>query len=419
MWLVAVTLAIGATHARAQGQSVCVLRIDGSSVTGSWIGVRSGGILAVDAGAGAVEIPLSDVQRISFLRASGADPAADPPSTPASARDETGGAVILHLVGGGRLMARNLRGTDDGVTVDSLLGPGTTITLERLAGVELTTDPLYVKAREQFADALRHRRPAEDVLVTRDAPEPKVLRGRIERLGDAEVSFVFGGRSRTAQLERLYGIVLATGGADTPVYPALVQLADRSVIAGRIEEADDTTLRLEASIGSIVTLDMALIRGITLRSDRVTFLSDLPIASERVDGVLHRPWPVRTNRNLRGGPISIGTRRFERGIACHSRTELTYTLDDRYALFAATIGLDNTVRPRGSVVFRVLGDGVTLFDSGLVTGSDEPRDMLVELSGVGELSLVVDYGEGLDLSDHADWGGARLIRPAKNETGVQ
>jgi hypothetical protein len=63
-------------------------------------------------------------------------------------------------------------------------------------------------------------------------------------------------------------------------------------------------------------------------------------------------------------------------------------------------------------VFRVLGDGKVVFDSGVLTGKDPPRDMKVDMMGVNILTLVVDYGDELDLSDQADWGGARLLKPA-------
>ncbi|MCH8146858.1 MAG: NPCBM/NEW2 domain-containing protein, partial [Planctomycetes bacterium] len=83
-----------------------------------------------------------------------------------------------------------------------------------------------------------------------------------------------------------------------------------------------------------------------------------------------------------------------------------------YERFAATIGIDDFVRPGGSVVFRVIGDGRVLFESGEITGRDAPRAIRVDMVGVKLLTLLVDLGEGLDLSDHADWAGARLIRPA-------
>jgi hypothetical protein len=35
---------------------------------------------------------------------------------------------------------------------------------------------------------------------------------------------------------------------------------------------------------------------------------------------------------------------------------------------------------------------------------------MFDIRGVARLTLEVDYGEGLDLSDHADWANARLLR---------
>jgi hypothetical protein len=108
--------------------------------------------------------------------------------------------------------------------------------------------------------------------------------------------------------------------------------------------------------------------------------------------------------------MQIGGRRFEKGIGCHSLTELVYSIDGAYDSFVATIGIDDSVRPRGAVVFRVRGDERVLFDSGPVTGTDDPRQIVVDVREVKELTLVVDYGPGLDVSDHADWGDARLLR---------
>jgi len=118
-----------------------------------------------------------------------------------------------------------------------------------------------------------------------------------------------------------------------------------------------------------------------------------------------------------GGPLAIAGRRFESGLGVHSRTELTYEIGGEYETFVATIGLDDAVRPRGSVVFRVLGSEIlaqaatVLFDSGAVTGADPPRDVMVDVSGVRLLTLVVDYGDDLDLADAAVWGDARLLKP--------
>ncbi len=419
VWLITLAMLAAPLGVSAQEPNVSVLRIDGTLVTGSWVGVREANVVTIRTGDDTVAIPLSDAQRITFRSDSTGDSTALPSDTAGYSSEDADESVVLHFMAGGRLIAHALRGHDERVVADSLLGTKVDFPIDRLAGLAFTTDPAYEKARDRFVTALRDRRPADDVLVTRDVKEPKVLRGRVERFGASEVSFVFGGRSRTAQWEKLYGIVFATGGVHPAAVRAMIELTDGSRIPGRVRESDESTLRFDASIGSTVTFALDTVRAITLHSDRITYVSDLPIARQTVNGILHRPWPIRLDGNLRGGPLFIGGRRFEHGIACHSRTELTYKLDEPYDVFAATIGLDDAVRPRGSVVFRLLSAGTVLFDSGPVTGTDEPRSVLIKISGINELTLLVDYGEGLDLSDQADWGGARLIRPASSEPGVQ
>jgi hypothetical protein len=154
----------------------------------------------------------------------------------------------------------------------------------------------------------------------------------------------------------------------------------------------------------------------------VVYVSALTPTEEQSHGALSKPWPWRKDRNVSGGPMVIDGRSFSRGIGVRSRTALSYALDTTFEQFAATIGIDDSVRPRGSVMFLVLGDDRILFESGEVTGRDTARDVLVDLSGVKKLTLSVEFGDDLDLSDHADWGGARLVRgggkkPGKGESG--
>jgi hypothetical protein len=65
---------------------------------------------------------------------------------------------------------------------------------------------------------------------------------------------------------------------------------------------------------------------------------------------------------------------------------------------------------RGCVSMRVFGDGEVLWEATQVRGGQTAREFIVDVGGVQRLVLVVDYGEDLDLSDHAAWGSARLIR---------
>jgi len=60
------------------------------------------------------------------------------------------------------------------------------------------------------------------------------------------------------------------------------------------------------------------------------------------------------------------------------------------------------------VIFQVWGDGVLLYESGVMTGSTPTKSVNVNIAGKSQLRLVVtDGGDGIS-SDHADWAGALL-----------
>ena len=109
-----------------------------------------------------------------------------------------------------------------------------------------------------------------------------------------------------------------------------------------------------------------------------------------------------------GGPLSMGGHTYGRGLGVHANSEIRYSLRRLCTTFSADIGIDDEVRPRGSVVFRVWADGRLLFESDFVTGAKPARSIVVPVHGVSELVLSVDSGGDDDFNDHADWADARL-----------
>jgi alpha-galactosidase len=85
--------------------------------------------------------------------------------------------------------------------------------------------------------------------------------------------------------------------------------------------------------------------------------------------------------------------------------------------FTATVGVDDEVGQRGSVVFKVVGDGKTLWESPILRGGDPARDVSVDLTGVNQLTLIVgDAGDDINY-DHADWADAKIVmKEGKPET---
>jgi len=320
---------------------------------------------------------------------------------------------VFHLADGGRLYGELVGDAPEAVVTRTVLGGAVPIVFDRLAAIQFVRGgDAFAKAEELFEAALQARLPAQDVLITRDPEDTKSLRGRLETLDAESGSFVFGDKPRTFQTDKIYAIVFATGATKPANFPVTLELSDGSVVSGAIERADAESVKITTSVGSVLDLKVGEVASLRVRSPRVVYVSDLTPTAERTEGMLHRPWPIRKDHSVSAGPLSIAGRVFDKGLGVHSKTELDYTIGGAFESLVATIGIDDVVRPSGSVIFRVLGDGKVLFDSGVLTGQDPPCDIRVEVKGANTLTLTVDYGEGLDLSDHADWGGARLLKAA-------
>jgi hypothetical protein len=223
-------------------------------------------------------------------------------------------------------------------------------------------------------------------------------------------SFRWRGRSVPIDADRVFGIVFAAGVGREGEAPAVCALRDGSTWAGRIAGGDRETIRLELTSGPIAELRVADLAGIRFRSDRIVFVSDLKPVSYTFEPFGVTRWPYRLDRSVANRPMRLGERTFRCGVGVHSQATLEYELPEPFTHLAAVIGIDDAVRPRGNVVFRIVADGKEVFNSGPVTGRDEPRTILVPIEGARRLQLVVDFGEELDIGDQADWADARLIR---------
>ena len=378
-------------------QPVVAVLIDGTEIRGRWLSADAD---SVTLGAGqSPRLRMDELATVSFRKAADAG---------------NSNRTVFYLAAGGRLFGELAGSRPDAVMARTSLSDQTALPFASLAGIRLATEDSPRKAAELFRAALASRLPGKDFLITRD-DDVKTVQGRLESLDVGEGSFHFGDRARTFQTDKIFGIVFAEGSAQRSSPPVTVTLTDGASFSGKINGADRNSIALATSFGAQVRLSISDIATLAFRSDRVVYLSDLEPASQRSEGLLHAPWPARRDQNAAAGPLVMAGRTFSRGLGVHSRTTLVYDLGGKYEKLVATIGIDDAVRPRGSVDFQVIGDGKTLYESGVLTGSDAPRDVAVDVSKVKELTLVSDYGDGLDLSDYADWGDARLLKPRRDQ----
>ena len=115
------------------------------------------------------------------------------------------------------------------------------------------------------------------------------------------------------------------------------------------------------------------------------------------------------NHSLNGAELSIAGRKFKKGIGTHAPSKIKYYLGGAFTHFKSWVGIDDETGGKGSVVFRILGDGRVLWESGKMKAG-QIKQVKVNLSGVKILSLeVTDAGDGKDF-DHADWANPLLTR---------
>src|SRR3954471_9081094 len=159
----------------------------------------------------------------------------------------------------------------------------------------------------------------------------------------------------------------------------------------------------------------------TLLSDAVITTADYdylssmrPVAATNGYGSIERDRSNGERAAGDGSPMTIAGRFYKKGLGLHSDAELHYKLGGKYRSFVSDVGIDDEVGDAGSAVFQVFADGAKLFDSGVMFGSSRTRRINVDVSGMNELVLIVRDGGDGNSFDHADCGGARVIRP----TGV-
>ncbi len=115
---------------------------------------------------------------------------------------------------------------------------------------------------------------------------------------------------------------------------------------------------------------------------------------------------LQFNKSVQGNSLRIGSKVFLRGLGTHAVGRIVYRLDGKYRRFTAIVGQDRETY--GSIKFEVWADERKLWESGVLTTSDEGVKVDLDISGAKVLELRVgDGGDGIN-GDHADWAEAIL-----------
>jgi len=145
--------------------------------------------------------------------------------------------------------------------------------------------------------------------------------------------------------------------------------------------------------------------------DSAEYVSDMKWASEiNAFGPVHRDTSCNVGGSAPGNPITLNGVVYRKGLGAHMYSEVVVNLGGQYSSFVSDVGIDDEVGANGAVIFKVVGDGVELYNSGAMTGDSSTQSIDVDVRGKQQLRLIVADANDDIRWDHADWANARLVR---------
>jgi alpha-galactosidase len=119
---------------------------------------------------------------------------------------------------------------------------------------------------------------------------------------------------------------------------------------------------------------------------------------------------AQPDKSIAGKPLTIAGHAYAHGVSTHARSLVWVRLDKGSDRFRAFVGVDDSAnQPKSSIQFKVIGEGRTLWDSGVMRRGDSAKQIDLSVAGLEQIALIVgDAGDGVEF-DHADWAEAVFV----------
>ena len=117
----------------------------------------------------------------------------------------------------------------------------------------------------------------------------------------------------------------------------------------------------------------------------------------------------QADKSVQSKPLRIAGREFERGVGTHAHSIMYIDLAGQTQRFNSYVGVDDEVgQSKGTVRFKIYGDGKKIFDSGVMKTGQKAKKVDLDLTGVTTLLLIVTATEDNSSFDHANWAEAKF-----------
>lgn len=257
-----------------------------------------------------------------------------------------------------------------------------------------------------------------DVLVVRNGDNLDYHQGV---LGDANadvLQFRLDGEILPIKRAKVYGFAYRHPSGEAPP-KAMCRLTDVFGSHWLIKEiALENKLRWTTPAGLTVSCSPESVEHFDFSLGKIVYLSDLKPESvawtpffgpAKSLPSMEQFYAPRRDQNFESGSLQLAGTEYGKGLAIRGRTEMTYRLPGSFSRFKAVAGIDDSVRPQGNIRLVIRGDNNVLFDAP-IAGSDAPKTIDLDLSGVRRLSILVDFGKQAGVGDHLDLCNARITK---------
>lgn len=330
---------------------------------------------------------------------------------------EPAGDARIQLLDGGRVEAEIIGGEGDFLDLAIVGDARLRVSVDELASVIVAS-----RIPESWG---RRLEPSEegDRLFRVAARGLERLEGTLEEFTSQGVVFTTRVGSKALPWSEVCALFIEALG-DEPEEPpsgtpVIVDLADGGRVHGGLLEIRAEEMDLVTRAGRGLRLPRSAIAEVFVPDAGATYLSELAPSVVGKEGSpfgdgFGMVWPHRVDRSVTGGLLRCGGALFTRGLGVHAPSRLEWTLDGTWSSLQLGIGVDDEaleLPTPGSVVFRVLVDGETRFESDVMTAGEGPETVKgISLAGATHLVLEVDMADDLHVADRADWLRPVLVR---------
>ncbi len=200
------------------------------------------------------------------------------------------------------------------------------------------------------------------------------ISGSVLGLDDEKLQVRFDGDDRSIKKDKLLGLVFAAHPKISPVagtYQSFL-LATGELMTGHWRGLNEGALEIETPWQASWRMPFGNVAEIRIRNGKLVYLSDLEPATVEEVPYFGRIIPWGADRGFDGNPPAIKGKKPVRSLAMHSRSVLTFALDEQFATFKATVGFDDSSANRGRVSCRVTADGRELFAQNDLRAEQDP-----------------------------------------------